>query len=143
MWITLQGRKERKLNPLVERRRWIQHWTAEREREVTNSKPKDSAVGRAADMKSQTVVVSVALLALCCLLIPRGGESAGGIVSLRQTEEERQAGDQLRDESLDDPESEQGLAVDPLGSSDKHKRDTDEAAQTGENRILTIKYRQQ
>ncbi|XP_049906199.1 inactive carboxypeptidase-like protein X2 [Epinephelus moara] len=81
-------------------------------------------------MKSQTVVVSVALLALCCLLIPREGESAGGIVALRQTEEEKQAGDQLRDESLDDPESEQGLAVDPhpLGSSNKDKRDTEEAA---------------
>ncbi|XP_071338522.1 inactive carboxypeptidase-like protein X2 [Trachinotus anak] len=84
-------------------------------------------------MKSQTVVVSVALLALCCLLIPRGGESAGGIVSLRQPEEEKQAGDQLRDESLDDPESEQGLAEDPhpLRSSSKAKRDTEEAAQTG------------
>ncbi|KAM9359839.1 adipocyte enhancer-binding protein 1 [Symphorus nematophorus] len=85
-------------------------------------------------MKSQSVVVSVALLALCCLLIPRGGESAGGIVSLRQAEEERQAGDQLREESLDDPESEQGLAVEvphPLGSSKKDKRDTEEAAQEG------------
>ncbi|XP_070759742.1 inactive carboxypeptidase-like protein X2 [Enoplosus armatus] len=82
-------------------------------------------------MKSQTVVVSVALLALCCLLIPRGGESAGGIVSLRQTEGERQTGDQLRDESRDDPENEQGLAVDPhpLGSSNKDKRNTEEAAQ--------------
>lgn len=81
-------------------------------------------------MKSQTVVVSVALLALCCLLIPREGESAGGIVSLRQTEGEKQAGDQLRDESLDDPESEQGLAVDPLplGSSNKDKRDTEGVA---------------
>ncbi len=89
-------------------------------------------------MKSQAVVVSVALLALCCLLIPKGGESAGGIVSLRQTEEEKQAGDQLRDESLDDPESEQGLALDPhpLGSSNKHKRDTEEAAQGGEWRKL-------
>lgn len=72
-------------------------------------------------MISQTVVVSVALLALCCLLFPRGGESAGGIVS-------------LRDESLDDPENEQELAVDPhpLGSSNKDKRDTEEAAQAGE-----------
>lgn len=85
-------------------------------------------------MKSQTVVVSVALLALCCLLIPRGGESAGGIASLRQAEGERQVGDQPRDESMDDPESEQGLAVDPhlLGSSSKRKRDTQEAAGTGE-----------
>ncbi|XP_054466244.1 inactive carboxypeptidase-like protein X2 [Anoplopoma fimbria] len=84
-------------------------------------------------MKSHTVVVSVALLALCCLLIPRGGESAGGIVSLRQTAGEKQAEDQLREESLDDPESEQGLTVDPnpLGSSNKDKRDTEEAARVG------------
>ncbi|XP_022075502.2 inactive carboxypeptidase-like protein X2 [Acanthochromis polyacanthus] len=82
-------------------------------------------------MRSQTV--TVALLALsCCLLIPRGGESAGGIVSLHQSEEERQAVDQLRDESLDDPESEQGLSEDPhpLGHSTQVKRDT-EAAQAG------------
>ncbi|XP_068460764.1 inactive carboxypeptidase-like protein X2 [Clinocottus analis] len=84
-------------------------------------------------MKSQTAVVSVVLLALCCLLIPRGGESAGGIVSLRQTEREKQAEDQLQDESLDDPEREQGLTVDPhpLGSSNKDKRDTQEAALVG------------
>ncbi|XP_070820725.1 inactive carboxypeptidase-like protein X2 isoform X2 [Chaetodon trifascialis] len=84
-------------------------------------------------MKSQAVVVSVALLGLCCLLIPRGGESAGGIASLRQAEGERRAGDQPRDESLDGPESEQGLEVDPrpLDSSNKHKRDTQEAAGTG------------
>lgn len=102
-----------------------------------NSKPKDSAAGRATGMKSQSVVVSVALLALCCLLIPRGGESAGGIVSLRQHGDEKQAGDQLQNESLDDPESEQGVAEDPhpLGSSSKVKRDTEEAAQAGEWKI--------
>ncbi len=85
-------------------------------------------------MKSQVVVASVALLVLCCLLIPRGGESAGGIVSLRQPERERQAGDELRDESLDDPESVQGLALDqhPLKRSNKPKRDTEEAAKEGE-----------
>ncbi|KAK5871190.1 hypothetical protein PBY51_004083 [Eleginops maclovinus] len=88
-------------------------------------------------MRSQTVVVSVALLALCCLLIPRGGESAGGIVSLRQAEAEKQAGDQLRDEPLDDPDSDQGLAGDlhQLGRSNKEKRDTEEAAQAGIMRI--------
>lgn len=76
-------------------------------------------------MKSQAVVVSVALLALCCLLIPRGGESAGGIVSLSQT------GNQLQDESLDDPESEQGLAEDPLGSRTKPQRDAEKVMQPG------------
>lgn len=110
------------------------------EKNKKQSKPKDSAVGRAEDMKSQTVVMSVGLLGLCCLLlIPTGGESAGGIVSLRQSEGERQAGDLLRDESLDDPESEQGLVVDPhpLGSSSKAKRDTEKAAQAGEWRHMS------
>lgn len=77
-------------------------------------------------MKSQAVLVSVALLALCCLLIPRGGESAGGIVSLSK------AGAQLQDESLDDPESEQGLAEEPQRSSTRHKRGAEEAEQAGE-----------
>lgn len=91
-------------------------------------------------MKSQTVAVSVALLALCCLLIPREGESAGGIVSLQLSEGERQAGDRLQDESLDDPESEQGVAVDPhpLGSSIEAKRDTDSAAEAGKSRSFSI-----
>lgn len=91
-------------------------------------------------MRSQTVVVCVALLALCCLLGPRGGESAGGIVSLRQAERGRQAGDHLPSESLDHPESEQGLAEDPhpLGRHSKSKRDTEEAAQAGEWRKFSI-----
>ncbi|MED6280579.1 hypothetical protein CHARACLAT_012158 [Characodon lateralis] len=81
-------------------------------------------------MKSHTVTVSVALLALCCLLIPRGGRSAGGIVSLLQ---EKQTGDQLRDKSLEDPESEQDLAVDPhpLRGSLKAKRETEGTSQAG------------
>ncbi|MEQ2260572.1 hypothetical protein XENORESO_020669, partial [Xenotaenia resolanae] len=81
-------------------------------------------------MKSHTVTVSVALLALCCLLIPRGGRSAGGIVSLLQ---EKQTGDQLRDKSLDDAESEQDLAVDPhpLRGSLKAKRETEGTSQAG------------
>lgn len=85
-------------------------------------------------MKSQTVVVSVALLALGCLLIPRGAESAGGIVSTREAEEELQAGGQLREESLDDPESEQhGLEVGPhpLGRSKRDRRYSERALQAG------------
>lgn len=91
-----------------------------------NAKPKDSAVGKTAAMKTQTVTVSVALLALCCLLIPKGGESAGGIVSLKQAEGEKHARDQLQDESLDDP---QGLAGDSLGSSLRSGREV--AEETG------------
>ncbi|XP_015242875.1 PREDICTED: inactive carboxypeptidase-like protein X2 isoform X1 [Cyprinodon variegatus] len=81
-------------------------------------------------MKSHTVTASVALLALCCLLIPRGGRSAGGIVSLLQ---EKQSEDQLGDKSLDDPESEQELAADPhpLRSSIKAKRETEGTPQAG------------
>lgn len=77
-------------------------------------------------MKSQAVVVSVALLALCCTLMPRGGESAGGIVSLSK------AGDQLQEKSLDDLENQQEFAEESLGSSIRHKRDTEEAVQEGE-----------
>lgn len=76
-------------------------------------------------MKIQAVTASAALLALCCLLmIPRGGESAGGIVSLRQ------AGDQLRDESPDDPEREQTLFLGPEEGGIKTKREA-EANQAG------------
>ncbi|KAM8887323.1 uncharacterized protein aebp1b [Spinachia spinachia] len=83
-------------------------------------------------MKSETVV-SVALLALCCLLIPRGGHSAGGIVSLRLTGGAKQAEDQQPDKSLDDPESARGLTGDPhpLGSSSVDKRDTEEVQVIG------------
>lgn len=76
-------------------------------------------------MKSQAVVVSAALLALCCLLIPRGGESAGGIVSLSQ------AGDKLQDHSVDDPKSEGELAEDPVEQRTRHRRSTEEAVQEG------------
>uniref|UniRef100_A0A1A7WTV2 AE binding protein 1 n=1 Tax=Iconisemion striatum TaxID=60296 RepID=A0A1A7WTV2_9TELE len=84
-------------------------------------------------MKSHAVTVSVALLALCCLLFPRGGRSAGGIVSLLQFEEEKRLEDEVRDRSQDDPESEQELGVDllPLRSSIRAKRDTEGAAQAG------------
>lgn len=82
-------------------------------------------------MKSHIMTVSVALLAFCCLLIPQGGKCAGGIVSLQQSDGEK-APDQLQGESLDDPESEQELAVDPhpLRNIIKARRDTG-AAQPG------------
>ncbi|XP_017162096.1 inactive carboxypeptidase-like protein X2 isoform X1 [Poecilia reticulata] len=81
-------------------------------------------------MKSHTVTASVALLVLCCLLIPRGGRSAGGIASLLQ---EKQTQDQLQDESPDDRESEQELAGDPhpLGRSIKAKREAQGTSQEG------------
>ncbi|XP_013862668.1 inactive carboxypeptidase-like protein X2 [Austrofundulus limnaeus] len=82
-------------------------------------------------MKSHAVTVSVALLALCCLLIPKGGRSAGGIVSLLQPQEEAQTEDEVRDGSLDEPESQQELAEDLLKGSIRLRRDSDGAAQTG------------
>ncbi|KAG7490517.1 inactive carboxypeptidase X2 [Solea senegalensis] len=87
-------------------------------------------------MKSQTVVVCVALLALCCLLIPRGGESAGGILSLQQAESSRQLEDELPepDRSLEDPESERGLAGDPRPleiNIIRARRDTEAAVSAG------------
>uniref|UniRef100_A0A8C6P349 AE binding protein 1 n=1 Tax=Nothobranchius furzeri TaxID=105023 RepID=A0A8C6P349_NOTFU len=83
-------------------------------------------------MKSHAVTISVALLALCCLLFPRGGRSAGGIVSLLQFEEEKRLEDEVQDRSLDDPESEQEPGVDllPRGSIIRAKRD-EGAAQAG------------
>lgn len=85
-------------------------------------------------MKSRAVTVSVALLALCCLLIPKGGRSAGGIVSLLQPQEEAQTEDEVRDGSLDEPESQQELAEEPLKGSIRHRRDSEGAAQTGKLR---------
>lgn len=77
-------------------------------------------------MRSQTVAVSVALLGLCCLMIPRGGESARGIISLFQ------AGNTLEDQSLDEPKTDGlKLAVDLVERSTKHKRSTEEAVQEG------------
>lgn len=72
------------------------------------------------------MAVSVALLALCCLMLPRGGESAGGIVSLFQ------AGKTLEDQSLDEPKADSlELAVDLVERRTKHKRSTEEAVQEG------------
>lgn len=77
------------------------------------------------------MVVSVALLALCCLLLlPGPGESAGGIVSLRQAEGGEQIEETFPDETVDDTESQRGLAVDShhLG---KTGGEAGEAAQGG------------
>lgn len=79
-------------------------------------------------MRSQTVAVSVALLGLCCLIIPRGGESAGGIISLSQ------AGDTLQDQSLDEPQTESlELAAELVGRSTKRRRSTEEAVKEGKS----------
>lgn len=91
-------------------------------------------------MKSQAVTASAALLALCCLLmIPRGGESAGGIVSLQQ------AGDQLRDESPDDPEREQGLVADLLpeegGIKTKREAEANQAGKWKKLYFVLLKHR--
>ncbi|XP_037537085.1 inactive carboxypeptidase-like protein X2 [Nematolebias whitei] len=82
-------------------------------------------------MTGRAVTVSVALLALCFLLIPKGGRSAGGIVSLLQIEQETQTEDEVRDESLDEAEREQEFEVDPLRSSIRVRRDSEGAAHAG------------
>ncbi|KAM3868341.1 uncharacterized protein aebp1b [Diretmus argenteus] len=108
-------------------------------------------------MKGQTVV---ALLVLSCLLLPRGGESAGGVVSLRQPRGGESAGGivslrqprggesaggvvslrqprggekEVGEESLDHLERDQKPLVDPntLGPASKAKEDTEEAAVAG------------
>lgn len=72
------------------------------------------------------MVVSMALLGLCCLIVPRGGESAGGIVSLFQ------AGNTPEDQSPDEPKTDSlKLAVDLIERSTKHKRSIEEAVQEG------------
>ncbi|RVE68463.1 hypothetical protein OJAV_G00092040 [Oryzias javanicus] len=81
-------------------------------------------------MRPPTVTVCLSLLALCCLMIPRGGETAGKITFLQQPEGEKQTEEQ---KSLDDPDGEQALAGDPhpLGSSIKARADSEGAAQAG------------
>lgn len=77
-------------------------------------------------MRSQTVAAFLALLGLCCLIIPRGGESAGGIISLSQ------AANTLQDQSVDEPEADSlELAVDLVGRRTKHRRSIEEAVQEG------------
>lgn len=82
------------------------------------------AEGKSAGMKSPIgFLYLVLLLALCCLLIPREGESAGGIVALSNV------GNESSDETLDGPEREQGLVGDPTGN---RKRYAKELLQRGE-----------
>lgn len=59
----------------------------------------------------------VLLLALCCLLIPKEGESAGGIMALSNVENESS------DETLDGPEREQGLMGDPTGNEERYAKE--------------------
>lgn len=87
-------------------------------------------------MKGRAVTVSVALLALCFLLIPKGGRSAGGIASLLQIEEETQREDEVRDESLDEAERDQVFEVDPVRRSIRVWRDSEGAAQAGKLRKI-------
>lgn len=63
---------------------------------------------KSAGMKSPIgFLYLVLLLALCCLLIAREGDSAAGILALSNV------GNESPDETLDGPEREQGLVGDP------------------------------
>ena len=73
------------------------------------------------------MVGAVALLAVVCVvLLPRGGESAGGIVPLRQPKEVQEPGTLAGEESLDDPETDGGPVI-----ARRSKRLTGEAALPG------------
>lgn len=64
-------------------------------------------------MTSQTVIVSVVVLS-CLLLAPKGGDSAGGIVSLHQPPDDSQTEVLQLHESLDDPQNELGPQSDTI-----------------------------
>lgn len=61
-------------------------------------------------MKSQTVIVSVVVLS-CLLLAPKGGDSAGGIVSLHQPPDDSRTEVLQLHELLDDPQNELGQRI--------------------------------
>ncbi|XP_052335070.1 inactive carboxypeptidase-like protein X2 isoform X1 [Oncorhynchus keta] len=85
-------------------------------------------VGR---MGGHTAVVCLVLLALCCVLLLRGGESAGGIVSIGQAVEERGMDGGMEalhgEESQDEPAKEQEL-TETQRQTGKAKRATEEEA---------------
>ncbi|XP_023814360.1 inactive carboxypeptidase-like protein X2 [Oryzias latipes] len=81
-------------------------------------------------MKPPAVTVGLSLLAICCLMVPQRGETAGRLMSLQQSEGETLTEDH---KSLDDPDRVQALAGDPhpLESSIKAGTDSEGAAQAG------------
>ncbi|XP_029572340.1 inactive carboxypeptidase-like protein X2 [Salmo trutta] len=78
-------------------------------------------------MGGHTAVVCLVLLALCCVLLPRAGESAGGIVSLGQAVEEIGMEALYRQESQDEPAKEEDL-TETQSQTSKEKRATEEDA---------------
>lgn len=93
---------------------------------------------KSAGMKSPIgFLYLVLLLALCCLLIPREGESAAGIMALSNV------GNESPDETLEGPEREQGLVGDPTGNGRKYakellQRGKGEKKSNSTNRITEI-----
>lgn len=98
---------------------------------------KELEVQRTAGMKPPAVTVGLSLLAICCLMVPQRGETAGRLMSLQQSEGETLTEDH---KSLDDPDRVQALAGDPhpLESSIKAGTDSEGAAQAGKWRRLSI-----
>uniref|UniRef100_A0A8C7QLM9 AE binding protein 1b n=1 Tax=Oncorhynchus mykiss TaxID=8022 RepID=A0A8C7QLM9_ONCMY len=81
-------------------------------------------------MGGHTAVVCLVLLALCCVLLLRGGESAGGIVSIGQAVERGMDGGMEAlhgEESQDEPAKEQEL-TETQRQTGKAKRATEEEA---------------
>lgn len=77
-------------------------------------------------------MVCLVLLALFCVLLPRAGESAGGIVSLGQAVEEIGMEALYRQESQDEPAKEEDL-TETQSQTSKEKRATEEDALPGKN----------
>lgn len=87
-------------------------------------------------MGGHTAVVCLVLLALCCVLLLRGGESAGGIVSIGQAVERGMDGGMEAlhgEESQDEPAKEQEL-TETQRQTGKAKRATEEEAVPGKNK---------
>ncbi|XP_071013113.1 inactive carboxypeptidase-like protein X2 [Oncorhynchus clarkii lewisi] len=78
-------------------------------------------------MGGHTAVVCLVLLAICCVLLPKAGESAGGIVSLGQAVEERGMEALYGEESQNEPAKEEEL-TETQSQTSKEKRATEEDA---------------
>lgn len=82
-------------------------------------------------MGGHTAVVCLVLLGLCCVLLLRGGENAGGIVSIGQAVEDRGMDGGM--ESQDEPAKEQEL-TETQRQTGNAKRATEEEAVPGKNK---------
>ena len=83
-------------------------------------------------------MVCLVLLAICCVLLPKAGESAGGIVSLGQAVEERGMEALYGEESQNEPAKEEEL-TETQSQTSKEKRATEEDALPGKNKANPLR----